>query len=237
VGMKDDTHKGSQPEAEHKPAAQSPDAARAAEAEIRRLKAELAARDQELAAEREANAELAAIAPMQPLADPPEYEILGPNSFFSKDCVLYPPGSVIRDTFGTIVPNEEMLPLNEAAEERMDAYLATLPGGGTPPLDAVIEAAYQANLIAVTIRAPRLHFTPKFSRTLCWQNTAPRAGCRRSQVQRCSHKGRRGRSSTRTCPSWAVCASSRRITATPSAQRAALECMIRCQPSGAEQVR
>jgi hypothetical protein len=59
--------------------------------------------------------------------------------------VLLPEGTVFRDLYGVVTPNEQMVCLNPAAEARMDAYLATLPGGGTPSLDAIIDAAYAAN--------------------------------------------------------------------------------------------
>jgi hypothetical protein len=149
MGMKDGS---GTPNVDPKATAACSDAARAtaAEAEVRRLQAELAAKNQELAAKDEQiavaadiNAEMAAAMPMQPLDDPPEYELLAP--FFTPDCVLLPEGTVFRDLYGVVTPNEQMVALNPPAEARMDAYLASLPGGGTPSLDAIIDSAYAAN--------------------------------------------------------------------------------------------
>jgi hypothetical protein len=91
------------------------DAARAnaAEAELRKLREHVA----RVEAENE---------------DQPIYEVAGPNSFFSADQVLYPPGSVIKDPYGTMGLNPELIPLNPPAEERIDQYLSSLPGQGAP---------------------------------------------------------------------------------------------------------
>ena len=62
----------------------------------------------------------------------PIYEI-GEGGYYSADDVLYPAGIQIEDVTGSIVPNEQMIPLNEAAERRMQAYLETLPQAGMMP--------------------------------------------------------------------------------------------------------
>jgi hypothetical protein len=59
----------------------------------------------------------------------PLYEV-GIDGFFSRDCVLLPPGAVFRDKTGMLIPNQEWKPLNGAAERNMTAYLASLPDGG-----------------------------------------------------------------------------------------------------------
>lgn len=60
----------------------------------------------------------------------PMYRVTGPGSFFSRDCVLYPPGAIIKDKTQRMALNQELEPLNGAAKERMSSYLATLPDGG-----------------------------------------------------------------------------------------------------------
>ena len=59
----------------------------------------------------------------------PLYEI-GIGGYFSRDCVNYPPGAMMRDKTGYLVPNQEWQPLNAAAARNMDAYLASLPDKG-----------------------------------------------------------------------------------------------------------
>ena len=71
----------------------------------------------------------------------PVYEI-GEGGYYSADAVLYPAGVQIEDITGTIIPNEQMIPLNAAAERRMNAMLQALPRGGhTPSHELIIEAA------------------------------------------------------------------------------------------------
>ncbi len=71
----------------------------------------------------------------------PIYEI-GEGGYYSPDDVLYPAGVQIEDITGSIVPNEQMIPLNGPAERRMAAYLNSLPrGGNTPSHELIIEAA------------------------------------------------------------------------------------------------
>lgn len=55
----------------------------------------------------------------------PIYEI-GEGGYYSPDDVLYPAGVQIEDITGSIIPNEQMIPLNAPAERRMRAYLAHL---------------------------------------------------------------------------------------------------------------
>ncbi len=76
-----------------------------------------------------------------PPEEVPIYEI-GEGGYYSPDDVLYPAGVQIEDITGSIIPNEQMIPLNEAAERRMAAYLQSLPrGGNTPSHELIIEAA------------------------------------------------------------------------------------------------
>ena len=71
----------------------------------------------------------------------PIYEI-GEGGYYSADDVLYPAGVQIEDITGTIIPNEQMIALNPAAERRMSSYLQQLPEGGTTPShELIIEAA------------------------------------------------------------------------------------------------
>lgn len=71
----------------------------------------------------------------------PIYEI-GEGGYYSPDDVLYPAGVQIEDITGSIIPNEQMIPLNEPAERRLEAYLRSLPQGGhTPSHELIIEAA------------------------------------------------------------------------------------------------
>ncbi len=71
----------------------------------------------------------------------PVYELTAP--WYSPDDVYYPAGTQVEDITGSIIPNENMVPLNEAAELRMEEYLARLPHQGTPPMEYIIEAAMQ----------------------------------------------------------------------------------------------
>jgi hypothetical protein len=121
------------------PGAQS---ATAAEGEIRRLRERAEAAEAALAAKDEQMAALAQALPLQPLDEPPEYELT--EYYFSQDCVLYPPGSVFRDLYGTVIPSPSMIALNAAAEERYDRYMASLPGGETQPThEQIVEAAME----------------------------------------------------------------------------------------------
>ena len=110
----------------------------AAEAEIRAKDAEIAARDDQVA-------DLAAAAGPMPLPEheQPVFEIAGPGSFFSNDCVLYPPGSIIRDIYGDLPLNTEMIPCNEPAKLRLDEYLSTLPGEGQVSTELILESAFE----------------------------------------------------------------------------------------------
>jgi hypothetical protein len=55
-----------------------------------------------------------------PNHDLPRYRILNYPGFFAENDTLYPPDTEIVYTG---VPNEQMLPLNDAAKKAMDAYL------------------------------------------------------------------------------------------------------------------
>ena len=74
------------------------------------------------------------------MPDNPVYECAEP--FYSPDDVYYPAGAQFEDITGRIVPNEHMIPMNPAAEQRVRAYLDSLPGKQrTPSLDNIVEAA------------------------------------------------------------------------------------------------
>lgn len=77
----------------------------------------------------------------------PLYEVAGPGHFFSRDCVLYPPGATIRDKRGDMPLNQELIPLNAAAERNMHNYLMTLPDHGALTShekdDLITQAGYE----------------------------------------------------------------------------------------------
>lgn len=94
--------------------------------------------------ELEAAAEQAATGGILPEEEQPVYEVLNPQGFNAPDSVFYPEGAQFVDLMGCLIPNDQFLPLNRAADERMDAYIKSLPGQvRTPPLDMVLEAAMQ----------------------------------------------------------------------------------------------
>lgn len=95
-------------------------------------------RNQEL----EAAAEVAATGGILPEEEQPVYEVLNPQGFNAPDSYFYPEGAQFVDLMGCLIPNDQFLPLNRAADERMDAYIKSLPGQvRTPPIDTIIEAA------------------------------------------------------------------------------------------------
>jgi hypothetical protein len=70
----------------------------------------------------------------------PFYECVEP--FYSSDDVYYPAGARFVDVTGIMTPNENMIPLNGAAEQRLRAYLDSLPQQQrTPTLANMVEAA------------------------------------------------------------------------------------------------
>jgi hypothetical protein len=71
----------------------------------------------------------------------PAYELLAP--YFSPDQVYYNEGTQIVDLFGDLPLNEHMYPLNGPAEENLDKHLRSLPMGGTPPHDLLIQATME----------------------------------------------------------------------------------------------
>jgi len=74
------------------------------------------------------------------MPEEPFYECIEP--FYSADDVYYPAGARFVDVTGEMVPNEQMIPLNAAAEERMSEYLASLPHAQrTPTLENLVQAA------------------------------------------------------------------------------------------------
>lgn len=120
------------PARQHAPEAAGPSAAEFAE--MRRALVALTGRYNEL---KEATGGVTLLAP----EEVPIYEI-GEGGYYSADDVLYPAGIQIEDITGSIIPNEQMIPLNAAAERRMSAYLQSLPrGGGATNHELLLEAA------------------------------------------------------------------------------------------------
>lgn len=69
----------------------------------------------------------------------PFYECAEP--FYSSDDVYYPTGARFVDVTGVMCPNENLIPLNDAARDRMAAYLNSLPNAQrTPTLANMAEA-------------------------------------------------------------------------------------------------
>jgi hypothetical protein len=77
-----------------------------------------------------------------PPQEMPVFEI-GPGGYYSADDVLYAEGVQIEDLTGRMPLNEQLIPLNEAAQRRMEQYLARLPQHGTPNHEFVLEAAFR----------------------------------------------------------------------------------------------
>lgn len=77
-----------------------------------------------------------------PEHEQPQYLLTAP--YYSPDDVYYPEGVEIRDVLGTIIPNEHMIPKNQAAHVRLEAYLSRLPSATkTPTMDLIIQAAME----------------------------------------------------------------------------------------------
>lgn len=101
---------------------------------------ELAARNQDL----EAANEVILSGGVLPDDEQPRWEVINCQGYWSPDCVYWVEGSQFTDITGTIPPCENFLPLNRAAEERMDAWLKALPGQvKTPPIEFILESAMQ----------------------------------------------------------------------------------------------
>jgi hypothetical protein len=66
-----------------------------------------------------------------PESDQPIYELAAP--WFSPDDVYYYEGMIVTDVRGDIIPNEFMIPRNEPAQQRYDAYMNGLPAPGRQP--------------------------------------------------------------------------------------------------------
>ena len=77
-----------------------------------------------------------------PPEETPVFEV-GPGGYYSADDVLYIEGVQVEDITGRMPLNEQLIPLNEAADRRMDMYLRNLPQHGTPSHEFVLEAAYR----------------------------------------------------------------------------------------------
>lgn len=90
------------------------------------------------------NAKLKSLpAPLQPLPldEQPEYEVVN-GLVFTADLQQMPPGIKFRDIYGTMIPSEATLPLNEPAKRRYAEWQRTLPAeGDIPMLDHMLEAA------------------------------------------------------------------------------------------------
>lgn len=71
----------------------------------------------------------------------PIYELT--DHYYSADDVFYPAGTQIEDIDGSMVPNEQMIPLNEPARVKMERYLRSLPQMGTPNFEFIMDAAMQ----------------------------------------------------------------------------------------------
>ena len=73
------------------------------------------------------------------MPDEPFYECAEP--FYSSDDVYYPAGARFVDVTGLMKPNENMIPLNSAAESKMREYLDSLPNAQrTPSIANITEA-------------------------------------------------------------------------------------------------
>lgn len=114
------------PARQHAPEVPGPSAAEFAE--MRRALIALTGQYNEL---KEATGGVTLLAP----EEVPIYEI-GEGGYYSADDVLYPAGIQIEDITGSIIPNEQMIPLNAAAERRMSAYLHSLPRHGASAVSA-----------------------------------------------------------------------------------------------------
>ena len=64
-------------------------------------------------------------------SEQPIYELAQP--WVSPDDVYYLEGMIVTDVCGDIIPNEFMLPRNRPAEDRYNAYMASLPSPGRQP--------------------------------------------------------------------------------------------------------
>ncbi len=95
---------------------------------------QLHALQRELAELRQAVAQSVDAMPNEPF-----YECIEP--YYSSDDVYYPAGARFVDLTGMMIPNENMIPLNAAAEAHMIAYLGSLPHAQrTPTVDNIVEA-------------------------------------------------------------------------------------------------
>lgn len=80
------------------------------------------------------------LAPL-PLDEQPEYEVVN-GLVYTADNQQLPPGVTFRDLYGTMIPSEATLPLNDAAKRRYAEWQRTLPAeGDIPMLDHMLEAA------------------------------------------------------------------------------------------------
>jgi hypothetical protein len=70
--------------------------------------------------------ELSTLPVVLPDHERPVYEIIN-EAFVSPDDVYYPVGAQFADMTGRIIPNENMVPLNEPARERIHAWHESLP--------------------------------------------------------------------------------------------------------------
>jgi hypothetical protein len=75
-----------------------------------------------------------------PPEEMPIFEV-GPGGYYSADDQLFPEGTQIEDVTGRMGLNENLIPLNEPAEDRIIRYVSALPKQGTPMHEYIIEAA------------------------------------------------------------------------------------------------
>ena len=112
--------------------------------QLRVLQAQLSAMQKRMQALEDENTRLLERpAPIEelPSHEQPIYEVIN-ESIFTADDQLFPPGVQFADKFGSFIPNENTMPLNDAAKARYAEWQRSLPlGGENLSLDAIVEAA------------------------------------------------------------------------------------------------
>lgn len=95
------------------------------------------------AAEARAAQAMAAAGPaVLPPGEAPVYELV--KAWFSPDDIYYPEGTQFEDITGRVIPNEDMIPLNDPARKRMSDWIASQPSQTrTPPLELIMQAAME----------------------------------------------------------------------------------------------
>lgn len=110
---------------------------------LRAMLAEAQVREEQLAARLSELERSSAWSEPVPLSELPLYELTAP--FYAPDDQYFPAGVQFRDLTGDLVPNETMIPLNAAAEDRLVEYLNSLPlkGALNGAEELIIQAAYE----------------------------------------------------------------------------------------------